>query len=165
MNPQSEYNKILERKLSQIKTLKDLEVQDKSVESVMTLCRNLYKRGLDTYHGDELIRIGGELQGFYVSLGVTTAHKRAERDSHETSYDELLSLMTTFNKDTETGITEARNIAKTQCAESRDKAIIAEYEYRAYEAVLDSCRSTISFIQSALKQLQEEKYKSKIGQV
>lgn len=162
MNPQSEYNKILERKLSQIKTLKDLEAEDVSVKSIMTICRDLYKRGLDTYHGDELIRIGGQLQGFYVSLGVTSAHKRAERDANQSSYDELVSVMTTFNKDNETGITEARNMAKNQCAESYDKYIVSEYEYRAYDAVLDACRSTISFIQSALKQLQEEKFTKKL---
>lgn len=148
---QGRWRDMMDAKLRNIRTLKELEKGDPNIEVIMATLRELYSYKLDSVDENTLLRIGGDLLGSFASAGVTCSLKRAERDAAEQSYDELLASMITFNRGDDVGITEARSLAKEQMGEFGTEIIWREQVKNAYEAIVEATEKTISFIQSAIK--------------
>lgn len=160
MDVKNKYKEILVAKLANIQSKDKLEANDRSVREVLETCRELYKQNLDTLDENDLLRYGGKLLGHYANIGVTTSLKRAERDAHEQTYEELLSSMMILNKTDEIGITEAKSMAREQLKDFSASLIEAEQVYKAYESIERATQCTISFIQSAIRVKSHERINS-----
>jgi hypothetical protein len=161
---QKRWRELMDAKMRNIKTIKQLEEGDENVKKIMEQLRVLYGHKIDSVPPDELANIGGKLLGHYASVGTTTSIKRAERDAAEQSYEELLSAMTIMHKDSETGITEARAIAKEEMSDFATEIVWRTQHKNAYEAITDSTEKTISFIQSLMKIKMAERMGGKLNE-
>ena len=147
----AKWQELMNAKLKNIKTLKDIEASDPNVETILVALRGLHKSEIDVIGENILLNTGGRLLGAYTSVGVTSSIKRAERDAAEQSYEEMLSTMSIMNKGGEIGITEARALAKEQLSEFATEIVWREQIKNSYEAITDATEKTISFLQSVLK--------------
>lgn len=161
MNIKEQHNQILKAKLASLKSKEQIEDVDQSVAEVMKVCREIYKQNMDTLGEHNLLRYGGQLLGHYANIGVTTSLKRAERDAHEQTYEEMLSSLTIMYKSSDTGITEARSMAKNGLGEFSAAVIEAEQVYKAYEAISEATKMTIMFLQSAIRVKSTERVNTK----
>lgn len=138
-------------KLANIKTLKNIEMSDTNVATILKTLRELFKMNMDVVDENILLNTGGRLLGAYTSVGVTSSIKRAERDASEQAYEEMMSTMTIMNKEGDIGVTEARAMAKEQLGEFATEIIWREQIKNSYEAITDATEKTLSFLQSAIK--------------
>lgn len=150
------FQEIVSSKLKNIKTLKSLE-KDECIKGVLDTLREIYKLDLDIIPDFMLLRYGGKLLGYLASLGNTASQIRARRDAVLQAYEELLNGLVLENMASGVGATEARARAKTGMAEAGGEIILSEQEHRAYETILTTTATTISFLQSALRQKTNER--------
>ena len=148
---QQRWRTLMDAKLANIKTLKQLMAEDQNVDEIVQALRELYRHKIDTVPLLILSTLGAKIIGNKLSVATTTSIKRAERDASEQSYEELLSSVTLMNKIGEVGVTEARAIAKEQLGEFATEILWREQHKNSYEAVVNSADTIVSFIQSIIK--------------
>jgi len=106
-----------------------------------------------------LLRAGGRLSGIYTYLGNYASRARAERDVYEQQLEEELNKLTTeLYGEAESKITLSRTRAKQMIAPLEKILIIKENEKNNYENLMSATQSMISFIQSAIKVKQGERF-------
>lgn len=138
---------------------------NKMVDYIFNVGAELFNKDMDTMSEAYLIRTGGKLTGINVYLGNLTARARAERDVYEQQADEIVDRLIINNTASgDVGVTQARAEAKLEAAALRKLVVIKEYEKNNFENLLSACQTMISYIQTALKMKNNERYQGRTMQ-
>jgi len=154
------YRAKCEAALAQIKDIAQFRAEDKMVDYVFLVGRKLFDVPLDKQNLDEMIRTGGKLTGAYVYLGQKSARARAERDVYTQKLDEvekerLLALMHSGVK-----VTEARAAVAGEVVQLADFVLEKDVVKNQWENITDANEKMVSFIQSAIRVKEGERYQS-----
>lgn len=158
MEVQTAYQAKLKAKMSNVKKLAEIENEDSNVKAILEVLRGFYNFPMDSVAENILLNTGGKLLGRLVKLTTDISYKKAELMSAEQAYDELLSSMTVLNKSDDMGITESRNVAKSQLADVANDLILKEHYKNSYEAIAKITEMTIYFLQSTLSTKKSERF-------
>ena len=147
--------------LAQIPDLDSFRASDPMVDYVFKIGADLFKRPLDTIQEGELVRTGGKLTGAYVYLGQKSVRARAVKDVYEQKLDETEKELTlTYYAEDEQKITHSRAKAKVEVGELQQFVIQKNAEKNQWENITMACDKMVSFIQSAIKVKEGERFKS-----
>lgn len=142
-----------------IKTLDEMKKEDNMVAEVYRISREVFDKDLDTMALPFLISNGGRLASIRAYLGNKYARARAERDFLEQKRDEVLNRLTSeYYGEAENKITLARSRAKQETSDIEELIVVAEFNKKSMEELLNSLDRLIGFIQSAIKVKQGERY-------
>jgi len=156
MQFQEEYKKRVE----QISNLEKFRKEDEMVDFIFKLGRELFDKKIDQIGGEWLINYGGKAVGAHCYLGVKSAELRAKRDILQQQLEENEKTLMLDFKAQGLGITEARAEAKIAVKDLEFELIKAEQDKNNFEHITRATEKMISFIQSVLKQKQNEKSSS-----
>lgn len=149
----------IDKTLSAVEDLDSFKGKDKLIKNVFEISDWLINKNLDELNEGMLLRAGGRLSGIYTYLGNYASRARAERDVYEQQIGEELSRLTTeLYGEAESKITLSRARAKEMVAPLEKVLIMKEQEKNNYENLMNACQSMISFIQSAIKVRQGERF-------
>lgn len=149
----------IEKTLASIEDTESFKEKDKLIKNVFEISDWLINKNLDELSEGTLLRAGGRLSGIYTYLGNWASRARAERDVYEQQIGEELSKLTTeLYGEAESKITLSRARAKEMVGPLEKLLIVKENEKNNYENLMNACQSMISFIQSAIKVKQGEKF-------
>lgn len=134
--------------------------KDPSVKRMLEIAREIYGQKLDIMSGHVLIRLGGELSGLYISFGNKTAQARAEHETTELVFKQVFSLVQKeiVLKDSGYKVTEAKNIATGKLENEAEDVLLKEAVYEQWKNIMDTCKTSIMFIQSALATKKSESF-------
>lgn len=154
-----QFDEKIEKTISAIEDTEDFKNKDKLIKNVFEISDWLINKNLDELNEGTLLRAGGRLSGIYTYLGNWASRARAERDVYEQQIGEELNKLTTeLYSEAEGKITLSRARAKEMVAPLEKILIIKENEKNNYENLMNACQSMISFIQSAIKVKQGERF-------
>jgi len=136
------------------------KMEDKYTKYVKSTASSLFNKGLDSISADQLAEYGTKLSGVYAYLLNKSAEKRAERDTYEQLYDEAYNDAYLEYKSNDNNVTDARAKAQRDCADIKKVVVAKNYEKNDIENLIRACERLTSFIQSAIKVKEEEKYKN-----
>lgn len=136
---------------------------DAGVKRMLDIAREIYSQKLDIMSGHVLIRLGGELSGLYISFGNKHAQARADHEITENVYKQVLQLTQQdyLRKNETYKVTEAKNLAGKDLEAEADDVVLKEAVYKQWENIMDTCKTLIMFIQSALATKKSESFISK----
>jgi len=135
------------------------KMNDKYTDYIKAVGQKLFSIPLDKLPGDELVQYGLKLSGVYTYLLNISAKKRAERDFFEQLYDEAYNDAYLEYKG-EDNVTNARVKAQRDCSDIKKVVIIKDYEKNDLENLIKACERLTSFIQSAMRVKEGERFKS-----
>lgn len=154
-----QFQKSVKASMLNIKTLDEMRKEDKMVDEVYRVSREIFDKDLDTMALPFLISNGGRLASIRAYLGNKYARARAERDFLEQKKDEVLNRLTAeYYGEAENKITLARSRAKQETADIEELIVISEFEKKSMEELLNSLDRLIGFIQSAIKVKQSDNF-------
>ncbi len=136
---------------------------DAGVKRMLDIAREIYSQKLDIMSGHVLIRLGGELSGLYISFGNKHAQARADHEITENTYKQVLNNVqqSYLDEDSKYKVTEAKNLASKAMEVEAEDVVLKEAVYKQWENVMDTCKTLIMFIQSALATKKSESFISK----
>lgn len=146
--------------LKEIKTIEAFRENDKIVDYVLTVGRELFEKPLDVRGVDYLMRIGSRLAGSLAYLGQKASNSRAERDVYEQKMDEIEKEMFLEMVNNKYKVTEIRAKISAEVSVLKTFVIQKESEKNQYENILEATRSMLMFCQSAIKIKEGELYTS-----
>mgnify|MGYP000996472079 CR=1 FL=1 len=137
--------------------------KDASVLRMLEIARQIYSTKLDIMSGHVLIRVGGELSALYVSFGNKHAQARADHEITENTYKQVLQNVQQgyLDGDSKYKVTEAKNLASKDMEVEAEDVVLKEAVYKQWENVMDTCKTLIMFIQSALASKKSEAFINK----
>ena len=148
-----------ETALEKIKS-EDFKKSDEMIEYVFKIGDWLFTNELDKIGESSLVRTGGKLTGVFAYLGNKASQARAERDIFEQKKDEVFSELVVKKYPDSNKIMLARAEAKSEMSELEDFVIEKEFAKNNYENMLNATDKMVSFIQSAIKVKEAERFKS-----
>jgi len=155
----TDYKNKIEASYDKITSEADFRKNDQMVDYVFKVGKDLFSINLDKTGHQWLLQTGGRLAGAYSYLGNKVSQKRAERDLCEQRVDELINTKTVENyHNGDEKITLARAQAKRDLAELKEVVILKDNEKNNYENIANACEKMISFIQSAIKVKEGERF-------
>lgn len=148
--------------MSHIQNYKEWEKEETMVHEVMQAGRTLFDKPLDQMSPDFLLRIGGRLSGAYGYLGQKASYARAERDVYEQKLSETEKRLQLemFADDPKYKVTLAKAKVAVEVEELREMVIQKESAKNQWENLLEACDKMISFVQSAIKVKEGERFMS-----
>lgn len=153
-----------QKAMAKIESLDEFKASDAMVKYVFDIGRSMFDTDLDRLAEPWLIKTGGRLTGVYAYLGNRASRARAERDVYLQKSEEVeAELMVEYLQDGEYKVTGARAQIKVECAELREFVTLKELEKNNFENLLAATDKMVSFIQSAIKVKEAERFKSKMG--
>ena len=157
------YREECEEAISKIRDYKDWEKEEAIVHEVMDAGRRLFAHDLDKMTIGYLLRLGGKLAGAYTSLGQFSTMARAERDVYEQKLDETeKALQLELLKGGEYKVTQAKAEVAKKVSELREFVIQKEAVKNQWENLMEACEKMVSFIQSAIKVKEGERFQNKL---
>ena len=149
-----------EEALAKVHNLQEFRDEDTMVDYVFKIGRELFDKPLDQMNVDYMLRTGGRLTGVYVYFGQKSARARAERDvyAQKASEQEKAKLLELMHKGTK--VTEARSMVAAELGELQDFVIKKDIEKNRWENITSAVEKMVSFIQSAIKVKEGERYQS-----
>ena len=135
------------------------KMNDKYTDYIKAVGQKLFSIPLDELSGDQLAQYGLKLSGVYTYLLNISAKKRAERDFYEQLYDEAYNDAYLEYKGEE-NVTNARAKAQRDCSDIQKVVIAKDYEKNDLENLIKACERLTSFIQSAMRVKEGERFKS-----
>lgn len=155
-----EFKQSVEASMMNIQSLDDFKNDDKMVMMVYDISRDIFEHDLDTMSMSWLISNGGRLSSVRAYFGNRYAESRAKADMLEQKRDEEVNKRSTLYYGEENKITLARARAKEETSEIGELIVVAEFEKKRMEELLNSLDRLIGFIQSAIKVKQSERFTS-----
>lgn len=146
--------------MQRVKSIEQFRGSDTMVDYVFKVGRELFDTPLDQQDVAKLIRTGGRLTGVYVYLGQRSAHARAERDVYEQKKDEVEKEMLLVQLNSGTKVTEARAKVAGDVADLSQFVIEKDVAKNQWENITDAVEKMVSFIQSAIKVKEGERFQS-----
>jgi hypothetical protein len=148
--------------MARIKNLKQFRESDTMVDYVFRVGRQLFDTPLDQMPPDSLIRTGGKLTGAFGYLGQKSSYARAERDVYEQKASEVSKeIVLKYLSDGRYKVTQAKAEAELETSELHEFVITKDAEKNQWENLIEATQSMISFIQSAIKVKESERFHSK----
>jgi len=149
-----------ETALAKVNNLQQFREADAMVDYVFKVGRELFDTPLDKQNTDRLIRTGGKLTGAYVYLGQKSSYARAQRDVYaqkasEMEKERLLELLRDGEK-----VTEARSKVAFEMTELQEYVIQMDVAKNQWENITEAVEKMVSFIQSAIKVKEGERFQS-----
>lgn len=154
----NKFNDEITKTLSAVEDLESFKNKDKLIKNVFEISDWIINKNLDELSESMLLRAGGRLSGIYTYLGNYASRARTERDVYEQQLEEELNKLTTELYGEAEKITLSRARAKQMIAPLEKILIIKENEKNNYENLMNATQSMISFIQSAIKVKQGERF-------
>jgi len=151
-----------QKALAKIESLDEFRESDEMIDYVFKVGGWLFSEDLDALGEPLLVRTGGRLTGVYAYLGNKASRARGERDVFEQKREEVVSELMLEFLDSDYKVTEARARAKNQVAELDDLVAFKEVQKNNYENILNATDKMISFIQSAIRVKESERYRGKM---
>lgn len=154
------FRRKVETAMAKINNVQQFRETDTMVDYVFKVGRELFDTPLDQHNPDRLIRTGGKLTGAYVYLGQQSAYARAKRDVYaqkasEMEKEKLLEMLHDGVK-----VTEARSMVAAEMAELQEFVIQTDIGKNQWENITDATEKMVSFIQSAIKVKEGERFQS-----
>lgn len=151
-----------ETALAKVNNLDQFRASDQMVDYVFRVGRQLFDTPLDQLQPDALIRTGGKLTGAYAYLGQKSAYSRAERDVYEQKANEVSKeLVLKYLADGKYKVTEAKARVEIEIAELTEFVIQKEAAKSQWENIVEASQAMVSFIQSAIKVKEGERFAGK----
>jgi hypothetical protein len=150
--------------LANIQDVDEFRESDKMIDFVFETGRKLFDTPLDQQDIPLMLRTGGKLTGVYVYFGQKSARARAERDVYsqkasEVEKERLLQLLHAGTK-----VTEARAAVAGEVQELTDLVLEKDVAKNQWENITDATEKMVSFIQSAIRVKENERYHSSRAQ-
>lgn len=154
------FRKRCETVLAKVNNIEQFRKSDVMVDFVFRIGRVLFDTPLDQQNTDQLIRDGGKLTGAFVYLGQQSSYARGKRDVYaqkasEMEKEKLLELLQDGVK-----VTEARSKVAAEYSELQEFVIQMDIAKNQWENITDATEKMVSFIQSAIKVKEGERYQS-----
>lgn len=150
--------------MTKITDYKEFENKEPMVKLILDTGRNLFDKDLDVMTTDMLLRIGGKLAGVFGYLGQRASYARAERDVYEQKASEVEKELLLTHLDEKYKVTQARAMISKEMAQLREFVVQKEAEKNQWENLVEATSTMISFVQSAIKIKDGERYQNKLQQ-
>jgi hypothetical protein len=148
-----------ETAMAKVNNLKEFRESDAMVDYVFKVGHDLFDRPLDQMTPDSLIRIGGKLTGAYAYMGQKSSYARAERDVYEQKASEVAKeIVLKYLSDGKYKVTHAKAKAEVEISELTEFVIQKTAEKNQWENIVEATQAMVSFIQSAIKVKEGERY-------
>lgn len=144
--------------MNKIKNLDDFRQTDEMVDYVLKVGKRLFTQPLDQQSPDQLIQTGGKLCGAYAYLGQKSSYARAERDVFQQKSEEVSQELLLQHLDEDYKVTEARALIASEMAELKEFVIGKDAEKNQWENITEAADKMISFLQSAIKIKEGERF-------
>lgn len=146
--------------ISRINDVDGFRDSDTMIDFIFRIGRELFDTPLDKQNTAQLIRNGGKLTGAYVWLGQKSAFARGQRDVYEqkcveVEKERLIELLREGVK-----VTEARALVQVEIAPLNQFVIEKDIEKNQWENITEATEKMVSFIQSAIKVKEGERFQS-----
>jgi hypothetical protein len=164
MSVTQEIKKRSDEILLSIKSIDQFRKEDTMVDMVFKIGKEIYKTPLDRASPTVLISHGSHLAGAYAYIGQKSARARAERDVFEQSIEEQEKALMLKFLDSQYKVTEARAEVAAELAEAKSQLIMYETVKNQWEAIEKGCSTMLSFVQSAIKMKENERFINKNNQ-
>lgn len=158
--PLSIFKAKVELAVGNIKTLDQFRQSDEMVDYVLKIGKSLMTKPLDTMPPDYLLQVGGKLAGAYSYLGQMSARARAERDVYDQKASEVEKALLLQHFGDKYKVTEARSLVSSEMGDIREVCIIKDADKNQWENITEACEKMLSFVQSAIKVKEGERYQS-----
>ena len=161
-NAVSIFKQKCETALTKINNLQQFRESDPMVDFVFKIGRELFDTPLDKLTPDHLLRIGGKLTGAYAYLGQKSSYARAERDVYEQKLNETEKELTLKYLNDEAGykVTKIKAMVVAEVDELKEFVIQKDASKNQWENITDATDKMVSFIQSAIKVKEGERFSS-----
>jgi hypothetical protein len=155
------YREKCESAMEKISGIQQFRDADEMVDLVFKVGRSLFDTPLDQQTTDFLLRTGGKLTGAYTYLTQKSTYARAERDVFEQKCNEVeKELMLKQLADGKYKVTEARARVSADIEELKEFVIQKDVVKNQWENIAEACQMMVSFMQSAIKVKESEKFNS-----
>lgn len=155
-----DFKKKTEAAMAKIQNYQQFEEMDRMVKFVMDTGRVLFEKNLDQMSPEWLVRQGGKLSGVFGYIGQKASYARAERDVYEQKSSEVEKELILGYLDGEYKVTQARAKVALEMEELKEFVIQKDAEKNAWENIQEACDKMISFVQSAIKVKENERFNS-----
>lgn len=156
------YNERTKELVSKMKTLKQLEEEDESVKNVVDIAREILMNARVMLNPQWLMKSGGKLAAYYGYLTTKGNENWAIYKAAEVAFKEVQAALILALKEDKSTITEAKASAARDTAILEVDVIIKEKRSRDYDSAAKWCQSMLSFIQSTLRQIENERAQAKM---
>lgn len=138
----------------------NIYITDPDVIRLLRIAKIIYSTKLDVMQPDELLRYGGTLSGLYISFGNKYSMARAEHEITENTYKQVSQKLQQayLDQNDKYKVTEAKNLASSDLEDSGEDVILKESVYKQWETVMDTTKTLVMFIQSAMATKKTEAY-------
>jgi len=150
-----------ETALANISNVEKFRADDTMVDYVFKIGRELFDKPLDLMNVGNMLRTGGRLTGVYVYLGQKSARARAERDVYAQKASEMEKERMLELLHSEIKVTEARSIVAAELSELQEFVVQKDIAKNQWENITTASEKMVSFIQSAIKVKEGERFHSK----
>ena len=155
------FKKKTEAALAKVQNPEELKKKHEVIKYIFDTADWVFTQQLDAVPEHTLVRYGGKMTGAYVFIGTLANEARLKRDIYVEKREEIINELTVQKYFDSEKITLARAEAKKEAAVLNDFIIAADYEKNNFETLVYACDKTVSFLQSAIKVKQGERYKDK----
>ena len=149
--------------IKKMQTLAQFEKSDESVGKIFEIAREVLLKPINMTNTQFLLLNGGQLAGYYGYLMIKGNEAWGEYKSAEIAFREVRDALILANKKERETITEAKASAGRDTANIEIDVIVREKRSRDFEAAARWCQSMLSFIQSTLRQIENERNHLKIA--
>jgi hypothetical protein len=144
------YREKCESAMEKISGIQQFRDADEMVDLVFKVGRSLFDTPLDQQTTDFLLRTGGKLTGAYTYLTQKSTYARAVEKE----------LMLKQLADGKYKVTEARARVSADIEELKEFVIQKDVVKNQWENIAEACQMMVSFMQSAIKVKESEKFNS-----
>jgi hypothetical protein len=143
--------------LKKMQTLEDFEKSDSNVKNILDIARDILMSPKDAFNPDKLVNNGRKLSAYYGYLLTRGNEAWAEYKMAEIAFREVRDALMLAIKVDKATITEAKASAGRDTAILEVDVLLREKRSRDYEATAKWCQAMLSFIQSTLSQMKNER--------
>lgn len=158
------YQKRHKELMAKLQSFGDFEKEDKVVGLVMNIARQVIARPGDVQAISWLLTKGSELTAYYGVLEGRANEARAEYEAAEIAYKSTKDGYMLALKEAMGTVTEARAQAGIEAAEAEIDVIRLKQRSDYYNTAARACDKMISFIQSTLRNKEQDRVKTNMAE-
>lgn len=143
--------------IKKMQTLKEFEESDNNVKNIVDVARLILMKPNKMANVPWLLENGGNLAGYYGYLLTKGNEAWAEWKQSEIAFKEIRDALMLVHKQEKHTVTEAKANAAAETGLIETDVIVKEKRSRDYEACAKWCQAMLSFIQSTLRTLENER--------
>jgi hypothetical protein len=149
--------------LKKIQTFEEFEKADPNVHDILEIARRILTNPKDNFNADLLIGKGSKLAGYYGYLLTKGNEAWAEYKVAEVAFRSVRDALMIALKVDRATVTEAKASATRDTGILEVDVIAKEKRSKDYEAVAKWCERMLSWVQSVLSQMRNERGHTRIA--